>query len=107
MNFIVDEQLPPALARWIGQQAGCTASHVFDHGLRSKPDDFIGETVRATGAILVTKDDDFVVLHGASVDRIVWVRCGNLVNTKLLALFELHWKRVIRELESRKLVELR
>ncbi|UVO55270.1 DUF5615 family PIN-like protein [Sphingomonas sp. SUN039] len=107
MNFIVDEQLPPALARWIGEQADCTASHVFDHGLRSKPDDFICEMVRATEAVLVTKDDDFVVLYGASVERVVWVRCGNLANAKLLALFELNWTRVVSELEARNLVELR
>lgn len=80
---------------------------MFEYGLRSKLDGFIGEAVRAGGSILVTKDDDFVFVHGTTVERLVWVRCGNIVNAKLLELFELHWERVIHELGSQKLVELR
>jgi predicted nuclease of predicted toxin-antitoxin system len=33
MRFLVDAQLPPALARWFGDQ-GCSATAVRDVGLR-------------------------------------------------------------------------
>lgn len=37
MRFLVDAQLPPALARWMVEQ-GHEASHVVDHGLGEASD---------------------------------------------------------------------
>lgn len=37
MRFLVDHQLPPALARWL-QSVGHIASHVVDHGMSTAAD---------------------------------------------------------------------
>lgn len=58
MNFLVDAQLPPALARWLTEQ-GNTAEHVDDVGLRDADDIVIWNHAVRSGAIIVTKDEDF------------------------------------------------
>ena len=60
MRFIVDAQLPPALARWLASQ-GCDAAHVFDLQLGSATDREIWALALSTDAIVVTKDEDFSV----------------------------------------------
>ena len=42
MKFIVDAQLPPALARWLREQ-GHQAEHVAEAGLREAEDSPTGE----------------------------------------------------------------
>lgn len=37
MRFLVDAQLPPALARWLSAQ-GCPADHVADLGMEASRD---------------------------------------------------------------------
>ena len=59
MNFLVDSQLPPALARWIAGQ-GHTATHVLEMGLEAADDTLIWEHARATSAVIISKDEDFV-----------------------------------------------
>ncbi|MGH9928510.1 MAG: DUF5615 family PIN-like protein [Pyrinomonadaceae bacterium] len=54
MTFLVDAQLPPALARWLIQQ-GHTAQHGNDIGLREAADTEIWNQALSTGAILVTE----------------------------------------------------
>lgn len=58
MTFLVDAQLPPTLAGWLTQQ-GHTAQHVNDIGLREAEDTEIWNQALSTGAIVVTKDEDF------------------------------------------------
>lgn len=58
MTFLVDAQLPPALARWLCQQ-GHTAAHVEDVGLREAEDIAIWNHALSSGVIIVTKDEDF------------------------------------------------
>ena len=53
MTFLVDAQLPLALARWLSQQ-GHTAQHVDDIGLREADDQEIWNQALSTGAIVVT-----------------------------------------------------
>jgi hypothetical protein len=47
LRFLVDAQLPPALARWITDQ-GHEAAAVRDLGLRDSPDSAIWESARST-----------------------------------------------------------
>jgi uncharacterized protein with PIN domain len=56
--FLVDAQLPPALARWLTQQ-GHVAQHVYDLGLRNAEDLTIWNHASNRGAIIITKDEDF------------------------------------------------
>jgi len=78
MQFLVDAQLPPALATWlIGQ--GHTALHVFDLGLGRANDRTIWDRAVKDGAVIVTKDEDFAVRKALENvgPKVVWVRFGN------------------------------
>ena len=58
MNFLVDAQLPPGLARWLADQ-GHSAQHVNDVGLAGAEDFVIWNHALGVDAIIVTKDEDF------------------------------------------------
>lgn len=60
MRFLVDAQLPPALARRI-QAGGHVAEHVFDIGLSRAKDRDVRSHAESTGAVIVSKDEDFAV----------------------------------------------
>ena len=92
MRFIVDAQLPPALAKWLVSK-GHDACAVREVGLRDAADPEIWERARVEGAIIVTKDEDFPTMSAAQPDGpvVLWVRTGNLVNRLLLAQFERAW----------------
>lgn len=59
MRFLVDAQLPPALARWLGER-GFAATSVRELGLRESDDGSIWNFATAGGWTVLTKDDDFV-----------------------------------------------
>jgi len=59
LNFLVDAQLPPRLARWISSH-GHDAAHVFDRGLQAADDPAIWEHARTENAVIISKDEDFV-----------------------------------------------
>ena len=58
MRFIVDAQLPPALARWLVDQ-GQEASHVGDLGMQAASDRTIWDHALQEGVAIITKDEDF------------------------------------------------
>lgn len=59
MRFLVDAQLPPALALWL-REAGYDAQAVREVGLRDADDTVIWRHALAHGWVIVTKDEDFV-----------------------------------------------
>jgi predicted nuclease of predicted toxin-antitoxin system len=77
VKFLVDAQLPPALAHWL-REAGHEATAVGDVGLRDASDTVIWQHASDTGAIIVTKDEDFArrVHPGNAGPVILWVRIG-------------------------------
>ena len=89
MRFVVDAQLSPALARFL-VQSGHEASHISDSGLLSASDRDIWEHASNSGAVLITKDEDFVTMRAfqTSGPAIVWIRLGNTTNRVLLRYFE-------------------
>ena len=109
MNFLVDAQLPPALARWIIEQ-NHQAAHVFDLGFHTADDPAIWQRAEADNAIIVTNDEDFIdrwLLSDKPV-RLVWIRKGNCSNRALLAWLQPLWPDAIKRLEQgEKLIELR
>jgi len=58
MRFLVDAQLPPALARWLSGQ-GYVAEHVLDLAMATSSDRDIWAYAMACGATIITKDQDF------------------------------------------------
>ena len=66
MTLWLDAQLPPALARWISEQPwGVDAVAVRELGLRDASDPEIFRQARAAGAVVMTKDRDFIRLLDA------------------------------------------
>jgi len=60
LRFLVEAQLPPAVARRL-ESLGHGAEDVFDLGLGRASDDYIRATAADSGAVIVTKDEDFAV----------------------------------------------
>ena len=92
MKFLVDNQLPVALAKWM-QSAGVQAQHVLDIGLEHATDADIWDHALTDGSIIVSKDDDFFLLANRANDvgRLLWVRVGNCRTNALLQRFTAAW----------------
>jgi predicted nuclease of predicted toxin-antitoxin system len=87
-KILIDAQLPPALARVLAQQ-GYWAEHVFDVRIVQASDDAIWRLAEETGAILITKDEDFAI-PGKRWSRsvaVIWIRLGNTLRKGLLERF--------------------
>jgi predicted nuclease of predicted toxin-antitoxin system len=110
MKFLVDEQLPAALVDWLTQRGGCTATHVRDVGLKAAEDADIRSHCLSTGAVLITKDEDFVSrgdLSGAGL-QVIWIRLGNASNDVLVAWLVPRWDETLAAIRAGAvLVELR
>jgi predicted nuclease of predicted toxin-antitoxin system len=96
VRFLVDNQLPPALARFIRDDLGSEALHVGDLNLQKAPDKVLWSYASVRTLILVSKDEDFVDLYsGAPTTGLLWVRVGNCRRTHLLDVFQKAWPRII------------
>jgi predicted nuclease of predicted toxin-antitoxin system len=107
VKFLVDANLPPALARWLASE-GHEAQHVSDLGMEAMPDRAIWARARDLGACVVTKDEDFVLLQ--ALDRagpaVVWIRVGNAVRDVLLRRLPQLWPEVMSAIErGEKIIE--
>lgn len=107
MRFVVDAQLPPALARRI-EALGHTAEHVADLGLASASDNEIHDYAANAGAVIVTKDEDFAIRRLLNEGpAVVWLRLGNTRRVALLARVEAELPAIIAALErGEKLIEV-
>ncbi|MEA3032247.1 MAG: hypothetical protein QOH86_263, partial [Sphingomonadales bacterium] len=72
MRFLVDAQLPPALCRWL-EARGHAADHVFELGLHAASDAEIAAHAAETGAVLVSKDEDFLAAIGRQGVPFLWL----------------------------------
>ena len=109
MQFIVDAQLPPALARWL-TEAGYEAKHVEEIGLRNADDSPIWRYVMEHGAVLLTKDEDFAMRARQSRQPplIVWLRIGNCSNRALQAWFAPLLPQIVTEINrGQRFIEVR
>jgi predicted nuclease of predicted toxin-antitoxin system len=57
MRFLVDAQLPAALARWLAAK-GHEAAHVGDLEMQAASDAVIWDYAIASDAAIITKDED-------------------------------------------------
>ncbi len=84
MRFLVDAQLPPALARRLAE-LGHIAEHVYDIGMQAGSDHSIWKRAAETGGVIITKDEDFTQIgRSAAGPQIVWLRLGNVNRNALL-----------------------
>ena len=88
MRFLVDAQLPPALARWLAER-GHTAEHLFDLGMAGADGRDVWAYALRLGAVIVTKDEDFAErrTRAGTGPSIVWIRVGNTSRRDLLTWF--------------------
>jgi predicted nuclease of predicted toxin-antitoxin system len=88
VRFLVDNQLPAALARFL-KSKGHDASHVLDIGMAQSEDHHVWAHAAADGSIVVSKDEDFLHLaqQARPPGRLLWVRLKNCRNAALLAAF--------------------
>lgn len=109
MRFLVDAQLPPALARWLGDHS-CAASPVRELGLRESDDGSIWNFATGGDWIVVTKDEDFVArcIGKPDAPSVVWLRIGNCTNRMLFLWLEpLLPEITLRLSQGEKLIEVR
>jgi predicted nuclease of predicted toxin-antitoxin system len=108
LRFLVDAQRPIALARWLTEE-GLEADHVHDLNLADAPDSDIWKLALQVNAVIVTKDEDFV-LPGRKrpCPQVIWVRLGNCSKTQLLTRFSANFDEIRRGLaHGEQLIELR
>jgi predicted nuclease of predicted toxin-antitoxin system len=109
VKFLVDNQLPPALARLIQNELGAEAVHVSEIGLRDATDAELWSYSSATGSILISKDEDFVnMVLRTPTAGLLWVRTGNCRRAFLLDAFRRIWPRIKERLENHeRFIEIR
>lgn len=85
MTVWVDAQLSPGIARWLSSRFEIEAIPVRDLGLRESTDRQIFEAARAAGAVVITKDRDFVemVERIGPPPQVVWITSGNTSDQRL------------------------
>ncbi|MGH9892893.1 MAG: DUF5615 family PIN-like protein [bacterium] len=95
----IDAQLPPAAATWLRDLGESEVLHVRELGFEREEDPPLFAKAREAGAVVVTKDSDFVQLQQVkgAPPAVVWVTCGNIRNKDLRDLLTRAWPRV-REL---------
>lgn len=108
MKFIVDAQLPPALARYLSSK-GIDAIHVLDVDMMESPDSKIWDLALQDSLVIITKDEDFQMRASLNEvkPKIIWVRVGNCSKKSLINFFEKKWGEIIEELnKGSQLIEL-
>lgn len=92
MKFLIDANLPPALAAWL-REYGHEAVHCFDLDMRAADDLTLWHVAVERGLIVISKDVDFVYLATSRADgpQIVWVRRGNLTLAPFRNWFFARW----------------
>lgn len=108
LRFLVDAQLPPTLALRLSA-LGHEARHVNRIGLGEATDGAIWSHAAKRGAVLVTKDEDFVALarRDPGGPAVIWVRIGNTTNDALWRALEPVFPQIVSALErGERIIEL-
>jgi predicted nuclease of predicted toxin-antitoxin system len=109
VTFLVDNQLPLALAQYL-RTRGLDCQHVLDIGLAEATDAEICRYAEAQTRVIISKDEDFLHLASRSDAKIkiVWARLGNCRTSALIAAFEKFWPTLQSCLDAGdRIVELR
>lgn len=101
MKFLVDNQLPLALAQFLSSR-GFPAEHVLHLKIDEASDVVIWNYASANQMVMISKDEDFVYLATASDTKcqLVWVRLGNCRNEDLFTTFDAALPQITAALEQ-------
>lgn len=86
MKIWIDAQLSPAIAAWINRTfKDIQAESVRALGLRDATDTEIFEAAKITGAVVMSKDNDFIQLieQRGEPPKHIWLTCGNTSNYRM------------------------
>lgn len=85
MKLWLDAQLSPSVAVWIEATFGVECRAIRDLGLRDAEDSQIFFAARDAGAVVMTKDTDFIDLQEklGPPPSVLLLRCGNTSNVRL------------------------
>ena len=110
MILWVDAQFSPKLAAWISDRFGIEASDLKALGLRDAGDFEIFSAARQGGAVVMTKDSDFLNLidqHGTP-PQLLWITCGNTSTEAMQRILESEFPRAQVLLgQGERIVEIR
>jgi predicted nuclease of predicted toxin-antitoxin system len=109
VKFLVDNQLPATLARFLNSQ-GIDCRHVLDLNLEDSSDAKIWKCADQNDYIVISKDEDFLYLANIpSVKaRLIWIRLGNCRTKKLLSVMENLWPQIEARLKAgERIIEVR
>ena len=109
MNFLVDNQLPESLCRFLNGR-GHRSGHVFGLRMDEASDIDIWNYAANGNWIVVSKDEDFLHLANRQGDtgKLLWVRIGNCRKQILLQAFDKELSEVVRASdEGFRVVEIR
>ena len=109
MKFLVDNQLPAALARFLASR-GVDCQHVLDLKLGEASDAEIWAHASRNDYVVISKDEDFLYLANvpAAKARLVWIRFGNCRTKALLAAIDRLWPKIEAGLKAGdRILELR
>lgn len=93
MRFVVDAQLPRGLCRWLSER-GHHAVHVNAVWAQPASDRAIAAYAEREGAVVISKDEDFVSLRLPDRFVLIRLRCGNASNRGLTAWLDPQWPEV-------------
>lgn len=85
MIFWIDAQLSPALAPWLSERFKIQAFSMKHLGLRDALDQEIFMAAKEAGAVVMTKDSDFLRLleRFGPPPQILWITLGNTSNASM------------------------
>ena len=85
MILWLDAQISPRLRPKIRREFKIEVVHVRDLGLREAEDPKIFDEARRAKAVVLTKDEDFVILveRLGPPPQIIWLTCGHVSNARL------------------------
>lgn len=108
MKFLVDAQLPYQLKLWLLAK-GFDTIHTRDLPAQNlTADRKIAQIADTNNRIVITKDSDFLKLYilEQRPALLLLITTGNIINQRLLALFEKNFETILQMFDSYSVVEL-
>nr|WP_314256283.1 DUF5615 family PIN-like protein [uncultured Devosia sp.] len=109
MKFLIDANLPASLAR-VFVAAGHDCIHMEDLLPRYAPDTEIARIANESGAVVVSRDADFVRFAkiGTLKVPLIWIRLGNLRRAAIAATIQARLSAIVSAIQAgEKVVVLR
>lgn len=109
MKFLIDNQLPPSLTRFLCDR-GLECQHVSDLQLDKASDREIWSYAEAHQCVVISKDEDFLHLakQKESTACLIWIRLGNCRKQTLLKAFETTLPQIENKLKAgEQIIEIR